>query len=339
MITVTELGELIGMSKERTKQLINEALKVNPSLDIQTGSVWKIGHDATRQMLGDRGILFPKQRVITFAALKGGIGKTSLTLNVAVRAAELGANVLIVDFDPEACATNGLVKETEDLSKALVIYDILKDKKTDIRSAIIHTKYKGIDLLPSALRNHRCEKIVGNLNPKRMIKDRLDDKLGYDLIFLELPPSYTTLTGSAYLACDIIMLPCMPNIYSYESVALTIESVDSLALEFECPPKNYRVLMNGYNSRRVASEDIRRELVDNYKSMVFPVYIRESADVENATNAGLSVFDMKSSKQTRDQFHELTLHLCQFNADSKKHSQPITHDTHKTEELTQTISL
>jgi chromosome partitioning protein len=309
VITVTELASLLGLSKERTKQLVNEAMKDDPALDIQTGNVWHIGPNSVRKFLTDRGRSFPLHKVVTFAALKGGIGKTTISTNVAVRAAALGAKVLLIDLDPEACATNGLINSDTDLSRVIIFYDLLKEKQTNIQSAIIPSSYAGLDIIPSALRNHHLEKLVGNLNPKRIIRDRLDD-LAYNLIILELPPSFTTLTGSAYLAADLIILPCTPSVYSLESVALTIEAIDSLANEFECSERNYKVLMNQYNSSRVASQDIIKTLLDNYKSKVFPFYIRESADIANATNAGRSVFDIKCAKNIREGFHELTMHVC-----------------------------
>jgi chromosome partitioning protein len=316
MITVTELAALIGLSKERTKQLVNEAIKENPTLDISTGSIWYIGPSAVTKFLKDRGRSFPDHKVVTFAALKGGIGKTTISTNVAVRAAALGAKVLLIDLDPEACATNGLIKPDMDISKATIFYDLLKEKQ-NLQLSIIQSNYPGLDLVPSALRNHHLEKLVGNLNPKRIIKDRIDS-LHYNLIILELPPSFTTLTGSAYLAADLIVLPCTPSIYSLESVALTIEAIDALAVEFECSERNYKVLMNQYNSSRVASQEIIKTLLDTYKSKVFPFYIRESADVANATNAGSSIFDVKCAKNIRESFHELTMQICGVQQEEKQ---------------------
>lgn len=309
MITVTELAFLLGLSKERAKQLVNEAIKNDPDLDIQTGSVWQIGPKTVRKFLEARGKSFPDSKVITFAALKGGIGKTTISLNVAVRAASLGARVLLIDLDPEACATNGLMQPGTVTEKTPVFHDLFKDKTTPIKDIIIPSTHSGLDIIPSALRNHRVDKLIANLNPKKLIKDKLE-KLNYNLIILELPPSFTALTGSAYLAADLIVLPCTPSVYSLESVALTIEAVDVLAKEFECPEKSYKILMNQYNSGRVASQEIIGSLLDEYKSKVYPFYIKDSADIANATNSGKSIFDMKCSKDIRATFHELTMHVC-----------------------------
>ncbi len=309
MITITELSGLLGLSKERAKQLVGDSLKENPTLDIQPGTVWRVGPMTVRKLLLERGKKFPERKVITFAALKGGIGKTTISTNVAVRAANLGAKVLLIDMDPEACATNALVPRDTDLSNRLIFCDLLKDEKPDMQKAIISSNYPGLDLIPSALRNHHAEKLVGNLNPKRIIRDRLEG-LDYNLILLELPPSFTTVTGSAYLAADLIVLPCTPSIYSLESVALTIEAIDQLADQFECPERNYKILMNQYNSSRVASQEIIQALMETYKSKVFPFYIRESADIANSTNAGRSIFEVKCSRSIREDFHELTMQVC-----------------------------
>ena len=242
---------------------------------------------------------------MTFAALKGGIGKTTISTNVAVRASSLGAKVLLIDLDPESCATNQLANM--DGIEPVIFADILRDG-LDIKKAIIPSNYKGLDIVPSALRNHHSEKFLANSNPKKIIKDKLEG-LNYNLILLELPPSFTSLTGSAYLAADLVVLPCTPSVYSLESVALTIEAINSLAHEFEVPQREFKILMNEYNSTRVASQQITKVLLDTYKSMVFPFYIKESSDVGNATNAGRSIFEVKCSKAIREDFHELVMQV------------------------------
>jgi chromosome partitioning protein len=306
MLSIVELAALLSLSKERVKQLVNDELALNPGVDIQTGTVWRIGPQTVRKLMAARNIRFPARKVATFASFKGGIGKTTISTNVAVRAASLGAKVLLIDLDPEACSTNQLVKSG---GKDPIIFVDLFRENLDIRKAILPSSYRGLDVVPSALRNHSSEKIVAGMNPKRIVKDKLEG-LDYNLILLELPPSFTTLTGSAYLAADLIVLPCIPSVYSLESVALTIEAIDSLAKEFEVPKKEFKVLMNEYNSARVASQQITKELLDTYKSMVFPFYIKESTDISNANNAGKSVFEIKCSKAIREDFHELTMQVC-----------------------------
>lgn len=250
-----------------------------------------------------------RPKVITFAALKGGIGKTTLSVNVAFRAASSGAKVLVVDLDPEACATNTLVDEEWDVSSATTFFDIVKSGEKDISRAIIPSKYPNLDLIASSLINHQAEKFLHKANPRKAVREKLEP-LRYQYIFLELPPSFTTLTGSAYLAADLIVIPCTPNIYSLESVALTMRAIDELSDEFDCPQRNYRVLMNQYNAKRVASQEVAQTLAKLYAQQVLPFQIRESAEIANATNAGLTVFEARVSPSLRDDFDRLTQHVC-----------------------------
>ena len=247
--------------------------------------------------------------IVTIAALKGGVGKTTLSTNVAVHAASLGKRTLLVDLDPEACATNNLAPLSTDLSHTTVIYDLLKTGKVEFSEAIIQSAYPGLHLLPSALRNHHCEKVAAHLNPKRLLRERLVP-LSYDLILLELPLSFTTVTGAAYLASDLIILPCTPSIFALESVALTIEAVDKLAEEFEAPERNFKILMNQFNSKRVASTEIFAALKETYPNQVFPFVVRDSADIQNSTNIGKSVFDTRCSRDIRNALHDLTVAIC-----------------------------
>src|SRR4051812_7174221 len=105
-----------------------------------------------------------RKKVITFAALKGGVGKTTLSLNVAIHVATLGFKVLVVDLDPEACATNTLLPENSDLTHTLTFYDILKRNEKNITPAILSSRQPNLDLVPSALINHHAEKFLHNCN-------------------------------------------------------------------------------------------------------------------------------------------------------------------------------
>jgi len=245
------------------------------------------------------------KRIVTFAALKGGIGKTTISTNVAVQAAKLGNQVLLIDLDPEACATNALAHADVDLEQAAVFYDILDHRCPDLESAIIPGMEKNLFLIPSALRNHHCEKKLSNQNPKKIIRSKIES-LNFDLIILELPPSFTTLTGSAYLAADLIVLPCTPSIFSLESVSLTIEAVSALAREFEVPEKKFKVLMNQFNSKRIASQEVLSALKEDYSELLLDITIGDSADISNAINAGKSVFDSKCAPKIRNSFERLT---------------------------------
>jgi len=313
MLSLSEFASILGISKERVKQIVQRKMDDSSDCDVDTSGIWQIGPSLCREILEERGFTFPKQKTIAIAALKGGIGKSTLTIHTAVRAATaFGIKTLCIDLDPEACLTNSLAKDDEDLGSKKVFYDAIKEK-TPLMEVVLESKYRNLFFIPSSLRNHKAEKEVIGANPKKLIKERLP-ALPFDLIFFELPPAFSTLTGAAYLASDLIVLPCTPSIYALESVSLTIEAIDNLADEFEVPEKNYKILMNQYNSKRIASQQVLEALMDSFGSKVLPIQIRQTAEVENAMNAGLTVYETKAPRVIRENFNDLTMAVCGLEA-------------------------
>lgn len=311
MITLTELARVLNLSKERTKQLTDEALLKNKSLTIQKGSVWRLGEDLVAEIVKARGLTLPEHKVVTMKSQKGGIGGSTLLLNTAIYASRFFP-VLVMDFDPENHATNFLLEENVDFKKLKCIYDIFSENK-DIEDGVVKTKHPNIDLLPSALRNHKVERLLSNQNPKKLLRDKIDRiKKHYGLILIDLPPSMNTLTGSAYLTADLIVLPCIPSVFSLESIGLTIETIEKLAQDFEAPKRQYKIIYNQFNSKRVASQEVLSALLNNYSSLVYPFYIKESSDVLNSLNAGKSIFEVRGAKETKNDFSSLALNVMGF---------------------------
>jgi chromosome partitioning protein len=286
-----------------------------PLLPVPTTSTenQKYSSDIYQKMLRDFGVK-PQYRTITIAALKGGIGKTFLSTHAAVRASMLGLKVLLIDLDPEACAGHSLLPEDSFISsKKKTIYEVLRSVCT-FEEAILPTKYPYLSLLPSSLRVTRTEKIIMGKNPKTLLKKPLEH-LPYDLIFLELPPSFSTLSTAAYLASDLVVIPCTPNIHSLESVDLTIEAIKEAALEFEVPLMEQKILLNMFRAQRVSSQDVLQILKQEYPTKLLPHMISESTEVLNAINAGKTIYETSSKsrlKEELDQFVGAILSLQSF---------------------------
>lgn len=250
-----------------------------------------------------------QKRIVTIAALKGGIGKTFLSTNVAVKISELGAKVLLIDLDPEGCATNSLMTEAQIFSKQKkTVYELFK-YGLKFEEAIWKTKYDRLDIIPASLRVAKAEKIVGGKNPKTLLAHQIKN-LDYDFIFFELPPSFSTLSSSAYLASDLVVIPCTPNIYALESVQLTIEAVSEVAKEFEAMPPHFKIILNLFNPRRTASIDTLNILENDYNGVLLPFQIRESAEIQNAINAGLSIYEAKCSAKILEGMDQLVEMVC-----------------------------
>ena len=147
MITPNECAELLSLSHMRVKQLIKEhypedqIYRTKP----ENGQI-RLTSKQTRQLIDDRGLGF-QSSIATFGNEKGGVGKSLLTINVATRRAQQGARVLIIDLDPEACATNFLLEDTYFAKDYLTMLEVFKN---DIKfeDAVLPTKYEFVDIVP-----------------------------------------------------------------------------------------------------------------------------------------------------------------------------------------------
>ena len=123
---------------------------------------------------------------------------------------------------------------------------------------------------------------------------------------MDLPPTYSRLSESCYLTADIVILPTDPSAWGLEGVALTHEDIIESCNEFEVERKpEIKVLMNKYNPSRIATRQAWESLLKNFKDMVLPITIRESADLQNATNNGVSIFQEKCSQEVRVSIDEV----------------------------------
>ena len=201
MYGTTDVARLLNVSRPRIKQLCAENniayIKKNKSSRI------KFPNKSVRDLIKIKGFSF-EQQTVTIGQEKGGIGKSLLTFNVATNLCFMGARVLIIDLDPEACTTNVLINSNEE--KYQTIYEVLKHD-LQFKDVIKKTKYDGLDLVGCKGVARRAERLVNDQNPKKILKDKMQNLENYDLILFDIPPSFSRLISSAYLSSDLVVMP------------------------------------------------------------------------------------------------------------------------------------
>ncbi len=309
MLSLTEFSKVLDLSKERTKQIVDLTLLSNPSLHIDKENKWLISPELAEEILKNRGKELPKNLVITLKASKGGVGGTSLMFEVATYFSKF-MKVLCIDADPEAHLSNLLYQDSIDYKKIRTLYEVFSENAS-LDTAIMKTKYPNLDLLPSSLRLHKVEKVLQGQNPKKIMRAKIDElKSEYNLIFIDLSPSLASnLVISSYLSADRIFLPVIPNTFSLESVALTKDTIERLCEEFDVLPKNFKIIFNQYSQKTIASQEILSVLLQEYKALVLPTYVNQSSAITNSINAGQSIFDIKGSKDVKENFENLALSM------------------------------
>lgn len=167
-------------------------------------------------------------RVIAMCNQKGGVGKTTTTINLAAALAEYGRRVLIVDFDPQGAASVGVGANPHELDRT--VYDLLMDRHADVHEIIRPTATPGLDLLPanidlSAAEVQLVSEVARESILSRVLRPVLDD---YDVVLIDCQPSLGLLTVNALTAAHGVLIPLECEFFALRGVALLVETIEKV---------------------------------------------------------------------------------------------------------------
>lgn len=311
MITPNECAEMLALSNMRVKQLIKqhyteeEIFRTKP----ENGQI-RLTSKQIRKLILERGLSFQFTKAI-FGNEKGGVGKSLITLNVAIRRAQQGARVLIIDLDPESCATNFLLDDEHFDTDYLTMLEVFKNEDVTFKDAILPTRYEFLDIVPCRGKARRAERYTRDENLGKLMDEKLKGlEEEYDLILFEVPPTFSNIIASAYITSDIVVIPTFPDSWSIESVMLTLEDVEECANKWSRKVPEMKILLNKYRPDRTASKDAWETIMKEFGSYVLPFQIKESADLQNSINDGKTIFESKSPKIVREAITMLGDYVC-----------------------------
>jgi len=229
-----------------------------------------------REILTQRGYQYIKKKSIAFQIVKGGVGKSSLSKNFAIRAAQYGYKVLLIDFDHQLNLTISLDAFDENRP---VWVDFLRGQVKSVHDLPVPIS-ENLDLIPSSPRNCNLDReiILGAKNLRSLIAEPIRDLHSkYEIIVVDCPPALSHLTHSIYLAVDQIIAPAKPDVYSLIGLEQVFEQWKEISESYGQSP-DIRVLVNMYDPRINASTRYLKELLARYSDFVFSTLIRQSAD-------------------------------------------------------------
>ena len=167
-------------------------------------------------------------RIIAMCNQKGGVGKTTTTINLGASLAEYGRRVLIVDFDPQGAASVGLGIYTHELDRT--VYSLLMERAADIHEIIVPTRFPGLHVLPANIDLSAAEvQLVGEVAREsvlaRVLRPVVDD---YDVILVDCQPSLGLLTVNALTAAHGVLIPLECEFFALRGVALLVETIEKV---------------------------------------------------------------------------------------------------------------
>lgn len=197
-------------------------------------------------------------RIIAFMNQKGGVGKTTTTVNLGAALAELGKKVCLVDLDPQAhLSINYGVEPTADITS---LYNVLVDGKPFLQA--VHKIADNIALVPSSIDLAAAEiELVSVLGREQLLKKRIEAaQHDFDYILLDCPPSLGLLTINALAVCGEVMVPMQPHFLSLQGVAKLLESVQLVQRRMNMRLKISGIVLTMYDSQTRLTSEVVAEL-------------------------------------------------------------------------------
>lgn len=231
-------------------------------------------------------------RILTVFNQKGGVGKTTTVVNVAVALSMLKKKILVVDMDPQGNATSGLgLFEFEDM-----IYDFVIESKCN---CIYPTKYERVDMIPSGNEFAGVEiELARDGNWQYKLKEMLIGiKDDYDYILIDSPPSLGILSMMSLIASDALLIPVQCEYYALEGVSQLMDTITLVRENFNPQLAIDGVLMCMYDARTNLSLQVVDEVKSFFKDKVYMTMIPRNVRLAEAPSFGMSIFEYdKNSK-------------------------------------------
>ena len=222
-------------------------------------------------------------KIIAVVNQKGGVGKTTSTVNLTAALTELGLKVLMVDFDPQANASSGLGVDKRKIKNSA--YDVAINE-VPAREAIVHTKYG--DVLPSSadLAGAAVELIAVEHRERQLEKALSAVKNDYDVIFIDCPPSLELLTLNGLCAADAILVPVQCEYYALEGLSQLMSSVQAVKRRYNDRLELEGVLLTMYDGRLNLTQQVVTEIKKYFPRKVFATVIPRTVRLSEAPSYG-----------------------------------------------------
>nr|WP_269799133.1 ParA family protein [Glycomyces xiaoerkulensis] len=225
-------------------------------------------------------------RVIAMANQKGGVGKTTTTINLGAALAEYGRKVLLVDFDPQGALSVGFGTNPHTLD--LTVYNLLMQEDVDIDDVMMKTNVAGLRLMPanidlSAAEIQLVNEVAREQTLARVLRPVIPD---FDFVLVDCQPSLGLLTVNALTAAHSVLVPLECEFFSLRGVALLLDTIDKVRERLNYDLELEGILATMYDSRTTHSRQVLQRVVEAFGEKVFSTVITRTVRFPETTVAG-----------------------------------------------------
>ena len=249
--------------------------------------------------------------VVSMRNQKGGVGKTTSTINLAAALAEYGRRVLVVDLDPQGALSAGLGIPHHELD--LTVYNLLVDHSVSTEEVLVRTRVEGVDIIPanidlSAAEIQLVSEVAREQTLQRLLR-KVRDR--YDFILIDCAPSLGLLTINALTASDKVIMPLGCEFFALRGIALLTDTISKVQDRLNPELEILGILGTMYDPRTLHAREVLDRVVDAFGDVVFHSVIRRTVKFPETTVAGEPITSYASSSPGADAYRMLAKEVVQ----------------------------
>ena len=227
-------------------------------------------------------------KIIAIANHKGGVGKTTTSINLSAALAHFGRHVLLIDLDPQANSSRGLGIDVTLINKS--VFEVFSGS-VDVNSAIKKTMMKGLDVLPSKLMLASIDSTFGLMNePYTLLKNSIAQiNKNYDYVIIDCPPSLGILTVNALNAANTVLIPVQCEYFALEAVSTILATISNVQSSTNPDLGIEGFLMTMYDAKTTLGTQIASEVRGLFKENTFLTQIPRNVSIPESNVKGLPV--------------------------------------------------
>jgi len=225
-------------------------------------------------------------RIIAMCNQKGGVGKTTSTINLGAALAQYGRRVLLVDLDPQGALSAGLGVQSHQLDRT--IYNLMLERSTTLADVLVPTKIEGLDLLPANIDLSAAEvQLISEVGREQTLGRALRPVLhAYDYILIDCQPSLGLLTVNALACAHAVVMPVAAEYFALRGVALLVDTITKVQERLNPDLTIDGVLVTMFDGRTVHSREVVATLVEQFGDQLYDTVISRTVKFPEATVAG-----------------------------------------------------
>lgn len=242
--------------------------------------------------------------IITIANQKGGVGKTTTSINLSAAFALMGYRTLLIDMDPQANSTVSFV-DLKDVHYSM--FDFLENSEVSFEDTVMKTRLENLYLMPAGISLAKLEsKLIGEIDSHFRLKDKLElFKNHFDFIIIDTPPTLGLITLNSFVAATRLLVPIQSSYFALEGAADLLETFEKIKMRSNPELEIIGVLITLYDKRTVISKDSVSHIENLFGKRVFETKISRNVRLEESPAYKESIFTFAPTSKGAEEYQAL----------------------------------